>query len=532
MRAGKPEVQLGSSSSTWTLCSSSMKQTVLVFSSFSCSRLAAHTSAYGCSRPSDLLCLTGLDGCYNDVNMVQSEALVLFLHYRQLIFPLENNHGPVPGFAFRNYSPYIELREPELQNRASHHTQRQFYREAGVKTAVFMGCRSGEIELGSPNAINMEMDMRRFFPDDFLRQSPVAIRDRLPQTIDPNRPSSSSSSLGSRSTGGSPDSYLMFTAPSAPRAQVPTGETLPSSLLAKASSSSFYDSQQRALSELRSNIRLPTLESENAAMIKAILAVLTSPSPSSSSSSTPLHNLPHQLNPKATAFKRYGSVSSTAPTTTARTSLRAQSTLKRAILFCRELNVVRREQLLRSQPTANQMQHMLSERKRREKLNESFDALRSLLPPGTKRDRVSLLTSSREYLASLKAQITELNRQNQSLQAHLSTDAAEEDNGTSNERLNIRIIPVSERTSPQRITDLRIIVRGERSIVDILIRLLEFLKLDRNISLMSTEANTRVTQVGSVIQVHIDMRFRIEGNDWDEATFLEAVRRVLADLAQ
>ncbi|KAL4269788.1 hypothetical protein GQ457_HM000750 [Hibiscus cannabinus] len=472
-------------------------------------------------------CLTGLDGCYNDVNMVQSEALVLFLGYRQLIFPLENNHCPVPGFAFRNYSPYIELREPELQNRASHHTQRQFYR-----TAVFMGCRSGEIELGSPNEVNMEMEMRRFFPDDFLRQSPVAIRDRLPQPTDPNRPSSSSSSLGSRCTGGSPDSYLMFTAPSAPRAQVPTGETIPSSLLAKASSSSFYDSQQQALSELRSNIRLPTLESENAAMIKAMLAVLTSPSPSSSSSSTSHHNLPHQLNPKASAFKRYGSVSSTAPTTAARTSLRAQSTLKRAILFCRELNVVRREQLLRSQPTANQMQHMLSERKRREKLNENFDALRSLLPPGTKRDRVSLLTSSREYLASLEAQITELNRQNHSLQAHLSADAADEDNGASNERLNIRIIPVSERTSPQRITDLRIIVRGERPLVDILIRLLEFLKLDRNISLMSTEANTRVTQVGSVIHVNINMRFRIEGNDWDEATFLEAVRRTLADLAQ
>ncbi|GMI92694.1 hypothetical protein like AT5G56960 [Hibiscus trionum] len=479
-------------------------------------------------------CLIGLDGCYNDgANMIRPDALVLFLEYRQLIFPLENNHDLVPGFAFRNYSPYIELREPELQNRAYHQTQRQFYREAGIKTAVFMGCRSGEIELGSPNAvnINMEMEMRSFFPEDFLRrgQSPVAVGDQLPpQPTDLNRPSSSS--LTSPSTGGSPESYRMFTSPSAPRPQVPTGE-----LLAKPTTSSIYDphqqAMQQALSELRSNIRLPTLESENAAITKAILAVLTSPS--SSSSSTSHHNLPHQLNPNATAFKRYGSVFSAAPTIPAKASLPAQSMLKRAIQFYRKFNLVRREQLLRSRPTANQLQHMLSERKRREKLNESFDALRSLLPLGTKRDRVSVLTSTRENLASLKAQIMELNRQNQSLQAQLSTTsggAAGEVNGSSNERLNIRIFPASESTSEQRIIELRINVRGEKPAVDILIRLLEFLKLDRNISLMSTEANTRITELGSVN--HVNLRFRIEGNDWDEATFREAVRRILADLMQ
>lgn len=35
-------------------------------------------------------------------------------------------------------------------------------------------------------------------------------------------------------------------------------------------------------------------------------------------------------------------------------------------------------------PTMNQMQHMISERKRREKLNDSFHALRNVLPPGAK----------------------------------------------------------------------------------------------------------------------------------------------------
>ncbi|KAE8700060.1 hypothetical protein F3Y22_tig00110562pilonHSYRG00017 [Hibiscus syriacus] len=99
------------------------------------------------------------------------------------------------------------------------------------------------------------------------------------------------------------------------------------------------------------------------------------------------------------------------------------------------------------------------------------------------RDRVSVLTSSMEYLASLKAQIMELDRQNQSLQAHLSSDAAGEDNGSPNEMINIRITPESE-----RIIYMRISVRGENLIMDILIQLLEFLKLDINISLMSIES--------------------------------------------
>ncbi|XWS26685.1 hypothetical protein CRYUN_Cryun26dG0051500 [Craigia yunnanensis] len=479
-------------------------------------------------------CLIDWDGCYNEEN-TPSGALGLFVEYRQLIFPLENDHGLVPGFAFRKNRHYIELRELELQNRASHLIQRQFYREAGIKTAVFMGCRSGEIELGSSNVVQLEMEMRHFFPEDFSRQlSPAG--DQLPQQTDPNRPSSSSSSLRSLSTD-SPDSSLIFTIPSASHPQVST-ETTPSSL--QAISSSINDPHQQAmqaLSQMRSNIQLPTIESENAAMISAILAVLTSPSSSSSSTSHHLQqsqNLPYnyQLNPKASAFKHYSSVLG-APTTPVRASLQAQGMLKRAILFYTKFNLVRREQLLRSRPTSNQLHHMMSERKRREKLNESFLALRSLLPSGIKKDKASVLTSTREYLTSLKGQIVELSRRNQLLEAQLfpSKEAASgEVSGSSNERLDVRITPVPESTSEQRIIDLRVSVKGERPIVEILIHLLQFLKLDRNVSLMSIETNTQITESSSVN--HINLRLKIEGNGWDESTFQEAIRRLVADLAQ
>ncbi|XVE70613.1 hypothetical protein DITRI_Ditri10aG0085500 [Diplodiscus trichospermus] len=369
----------------------------------------------------------------------------------------------------------------------------------------------------------MEMEMTSFFQEDISRQlSPVG--DQLPQPTDRNRPSSSSSSLRSLSTG-SPDSSLMFT--------IPTQTTI-SSL--QAISSSINDPHQQAmlaLSQMRSNIQVPTLENENAAMTREILAVLAFPS--SSSSSTSYHpqqcqNLPYnyQLNPKASAFKRYGSVLGT-PMSAATANLRGQSMLKRAIFFYRKIDLLRREQLQRSRPTSNQLHHMMSERKRREKLNESFHSLRSLLPSGTKKDKASVLIGAKEYLTSLKAQILELSRRNQLLEAQVlpSPEATGQIGVSSNERIKVRITPASESTS--QLIDMRVSVRGEKPMVDILIHLLEFLKIDRNVCLMSTEASTQTTELGPVN--HVNLRLRIEGNGWDESTFQEAVRRLVVDMA-
>ena len=110
----------------------------------------------------------------------------------------------------------------------------------------------------------------------------------------------------------------------------------------------------------------------------------------------------------------------------------------------------------------------------------------------------------------MKAQIVELSRQNQLLEAQLlpSREATREVSGSSNERLNVRITPVSEPTSEQRIIDLRVSVKGEKPMEDILIHLLEFLKLDKNVSLMSIEANTHITELSSVN--HVNLRLRIE----------------------
>ncbi|KAK8602330.1 hypothetical protein V6N13_058028 [Hibiscus sabdariffa] len=471
-------------------------------------------------------CLIGFDGCYT-----QPVALGLFVQYQQSIFPLGNDHSLVPGFAFLNNLPYIELGEPQLRNRASDQTQQQFYQEAGIKWAVFMGCRSGEIELGSSIVVqvNMEMEMSRFFPEDFSRQL-SHVGNQFPQQTDPNpnpnpnRASSSSSSLRSLSTGS----------PTRVETTLPSLQPMSSTLIE-------YPSQQtmQALTQMQSNIQFPMLESENAVMIRAILAVLTS---STSTLPQETQNSPYnyQLNPNATAFKRY------VPTTMlAGASSRDQSLLKRAIFFYSSMfNFMRigGEQLVLRRPTSNQLHRMISERRRRERLNEHFDALRSLLPFGTKKDKASVLTRSAKYLISLKAQISELSRQNQLLQAQLlpaATEASGSSNlrlnvqrtvSESNKRLNVRLIPVLESTSEQQVVDLRIGIRGKQPLENILMRLLEFLKLDTNVSLMSMEANTQISELGSVN--HVNLRLRIEGNGWDESSFQEAVRRLVADLSQ
>jgi hypothetical protein len=367
-----------------------------------------------------------------------------------------------------------------------------------------MGCKSGEIEIGLSNVpaeIDIEKELRSLFPDDFSRQfSPL----RLP---DQNQPSSSSSL-----SMDSPEySSLLFNIPSTTHIPETLREANPT-LQQIPPPTSPHQAAMQAFARIR-NIPFPNPESEAAVMTRAILAVLTSPS-SSSSSHQPHPNLPygHQVVSKLSAFKRYASALRPITTTQVRANLGRQSLLKRSIAFFRSLNYLRvNARMQASRPTSTQLHHMISERKRREKINESFQSLRSLLPPGTKKDKASLLTTTREYLSSLKAQVEELNKRNQLLEARsLPAKEAkyEEETSSSNGRLNVRISQVSESTSEENIVDLRVTIRGECPMVDMLIRILEFLKQVEIVSLQSMETNTRTIESNSMN--HIILRLRIE----------------------
>lgn len=213
------------------------------------------------------------------------------------------------------------------------------------------------------------MEMRNLFPGDFSRQ---AIPIELSQPNDQNPHSSSSSSMRSLSIDspeGTPSNFLYNVISNNASTSYNISEP-----------PSFAPSSQTFMNRIRSIHPFPTTTEEDAAMTHAMLAVISSSSPASSTNS-------HQPLQKASAFKSYRSV--LGPTTQITSRIHRQNMLKRAIAFCRSnanLTPASQEQSVQyaNRPTSNQMHHMISERKRREKLNESFQALRSLLPPGSK----------------------------------------------------------------------------------------------------------------------------------------------------
>lgn len=317
-----------------------------------------------------------------------------------------------------------------------------------LQTAVFMGCKSGEIELGLSNVpqvrkpqtiltlqinklslyankliqlflfnfqINIKRElMRNWLPEAFSRQlSPHTAVANRPKNPDQQNPlSSSSSSFRSLSTMDSPEySSILFNIPTtittshinipevftqpAPNPLQPINivtslEPMPPLNIISSSITSPHQQALQAFSRTR-NTQFPNPEIEDAAMTRAILAVLSaSPSSSSSHQPPPQTNVPpssstaHFLTPNTSAFKTYNS-SPLAPRTPKSANVRKQIMLKRSISFLRSLNLMRlREGIQATRPTSSQLHHMISERKRREKLNESFHTLKSLLPPGTK----------------------------------------------------------------------------------------------------------------------------------------------------
>lgn len=217
------------------------------------------------------------------------------------------------------------------------------------------------------------MEMKNLFPEDFSRPREHS------QPHDQNRPSSSSSSLRSLSMDSPEPSPFLFNIPNTSYNQDPSIETRVVQQAMRPISTTITTPpvQQaiKALSQIR-NIQFPTIESENVEMTKAILAVLSSSSPSSTSSSLPQPQ-------KASAFKSYRSVLGPMPQITTR----KQNMLKRAVKFFAGLTLRRNQEQIQgtsTRPSTTQLHHMISERRRREKLNESFQALRSLLPQGTK----------------------------------------------------------------------------------------------------------------------------------------------------
>lgn len=133
------------------------------------------------------------------------------------------------------------------------------------------------------------------------------------------------------------------------------------------------------------------------------------------------------------------------------------------------------------------------------------------------KDKASVLRTTKEYLSSLKAQLSELSKRSQLLEAQLLKKRTSEATITTqldvatNRNLAVNVTPVSESTSGERMVDLQVILRRETSVPDLVIRVLEFLKQVKEASIVSMEAQTHQETAGVHIHTNfVAFRLRIE----------------------
>ncbi|KAK4391806.1 hypothetical protein Sango_1958400 [Sesamum angolense] len=137
------------------------------------------------------------------------------------------------------------------------------------------------------------------------------------------------------------------------------------------------------------------------------------------------------------------------------------------------------------------------------------------------RDKSISLRQTTEYISSLKSQVEELSKRNLELQSELSTTARKEGGGeevgglsSSSERVSVEIAQVSSASTSEeaRFLDLRVRIRsGECSLLDLVVRVLEFLNQQSNLRLLSVQSNTRLVESAPVHG--LVLRLRVEGDD-------------------
>ncbi|XP_062179169.1 putative transcription factor bHLH041 isoform X2 [Phragmites australis] len=450
--------------------------------------------------------------------------------------------GCVPGWAYKDGRAYMELPEPDLTASASLQVQQQFYH-----MAVFMGCDNGEIEIGLSTTSAPAVA-------DHVQQS---LLEELMQ-LTPTRPSSSSSSLPSLSIGSPEYSSLIRS-----MAMTVAAATEPSS-------------QERQQLPLQPAVQLhgllapvyvphghapfPSAEADDAAMAQAILAVISSSAPPAPITSVPLPSSPPWLarhheqrsspRRRVGAFKAYNAALS--PRARPRPGAPGQRMIKTAIALMvsvhmamrdRELAAARQQEdiaaaqppeppPLAAQPTSSQLHHMISERRRRERLNESFQTLKALLPPGSKKDKATVLANTTEYMNKLIAEVCDLEEKNRQLEARLGPPGETQQTASDDSPVKVQVdvttgasISTSTSGQPQEVT-IRVTVRAECDLSELVIAMLARIKEMGRFAVVTVDARQRSS---THAQVGITLRVAAGDDELDEASLKEAVAKVVQD---
>ncbi|XP_028796713.1 uncharacterized protein LOC114752151 [Neltuma alba] len=216
------------------------------------------------------------------------------------LWSYSSSSNRVPGLAFWNRYSFLELQQSDLLQLAWTDIKRQFF-----KTAVFIGCRNGEIELGFScvshvsNDAEIQTDVHVLLVSRRISVQSHQVEQKIPP--------SSSSCLRSLSTGSSDQyTFLLFS-------NIPSSSALVPEMLL----------QQ---------------ENDHNGVIKAILHVKSSPSSNNNSTLVLEQDPPNIVIPeRVSAFKSYR------PSRMGhyKPSLRRQSLLKRSFELLRGLYFMR-----------------------------------------------------------------------------------------------------------------------------------------------------------------------------------------------
>ncbi|RZS17984.1 hypothetical protein BHM03_00050207 [Ensete ventricosum] len=384
----------------------------------------------------------------------------------------------------------------------------------------------------------MKINVQKVFSEDFIRQSQLGSEEFIQQAQlgqvlpipDQSRlSSSSSSSLRSRSVGSPESSSLLLIKASG-------GSIMPDLALP-------HHGTMQAYGRYR-NVPLPSAARDDAEITRAMIAVISS----TSSSTTPMS---FQTSEPAAggslgAFKPY--CPALAPKSNTSPSLHGQKMIKMVIKLLTTMNAMRFEAPMQhARTTSNQTHHMVSERKRRERLNESFHALRMLLPRGSKiselEERNRLLEVQLRHQReneedgdpneTMQVRITgssELEERNRLPEVQLRHQGDNEEDGDPNGIVQILITRSSESTSETQRINIGVTARVECNAIDMVLNVLERLERMRDATLVSVETSTRSSHPNVRMKASLTLQLKIsvvmlmaQSGDFDEKAFEEAV---------
>ncbi|XP_078167915.1 uncharacterized protein LOC144562596 [Carex rostrata] len=270
---------------------------------------------------------------------------------------------------------------------------------------------------------------------------------------------------------------------------------------------------------------IPNLLSDDDAIARAMMAVISSVSSASSSSSPSIIS---QNSPKCGENAKFGAFrqfkSAFPPKCEVNFGNDGHKMIKSSLAMLRNIKPGQERE-----PKVSNLYHMISERKRREKLNASFELLRMLLPPGSKKDKTSVLIKASSYLKTLESQISELKEKTHKLESYLpNTEGGKDARIGPDERAQIQILRTSCAEPHVHQINLRINVVQECDVVELVLHILECLKLMKNVSLVSVDAYTFSPQMK--LHAKAIIKLRIKDSDWNEALFLQAIEKAVDDI--